>query len=54
VYLYPPDENSLSSGIDSFVKYSAARAFDASPHVTYDPLIACIYVVLIDDDINTT
>jgi len=53
VYLYPPDENSLSSGIDSFVKYSAARAFDASPHVTYDPLIACIYVVLIDDDIQT-
>jgi len=53
VYLYPPDENQLSSGIDSFVKYSAAQAFDASPHITYDPLIACIYVVLIADDVQT-
>ena len=53
VYVYPPDKNSLSSGIDSFVKYSASRAFDASSHVTYDPLIACIYVVLIADDIQT-
>jgi len=53
VYLYPPDENHLSSGIDSFVKYSAVHAFDASPHITYDPLIACVYVVLIADDIQT-
>lgn len=52
MYIYPPDENSLSSGIDSFIKYSAVHAFDASPHVTYDPLIACIYVVLIADDIQ--
>jgi len=53
VYIYPPDENSLSYGVDSFVKYSVAHAFDASPHVTYDPLIACIYVVLVADDIQT-
>ena len=53
VYFYPADENRLSSGIDSFVKYSAAQAFDASPHITYDPLVACIYVVLIADDIQT-
>jgi len=53
VYVYPPDENRISSGIDSFIKYSAVQAFGASPHVTYDPLIACIYVVLIADDIQT-
>jgi len=53
VYIYPPDENRLSSGIDSFVKYSAVQAFDSSPHVTHDPVIACIYVVLIADDIQT-
>jgi len=51
--MYPPDENRLSSGIDSFVKYSAVQAFDSSPHITYDPFIACIYVVLIADDIQT-
>ena len=53
VYLYRPDENRLSSRIDTFVKYSAVRAFDSSPHITYDPLTACIYVTLIADDIQT-
>ena len=53
MYVYPPDGNSLSSGIDSFVKYSVAHAFDASPHVTYDPAVACVYVVLVADDIQT-
>jgi len=53
VYLYPPDENRLSSGVDSFLKYSATQALDTSPHFTSDPLIACIYVVLIADDIQT-
>ena len=53
VYIYPPDENRLSSGIDSFVKYSAVQAFDASPHITSDPLIACMYVVLIANDVQT-
>jgi len=51
--MYSPDENKLSSGIDSFLKYSTVQAFDASPHITSDPLIACIYVVLIADDIQT-
>jgi len=51
--MYPPDKNRLSSGIDSFVKYSVVQAFDSSPHITYDPLIACIYVVLVADDIQT-
>jgi len=53
VYVYPPDKNRLSSGIDSFSRYSAVQAFDASPHITDDPLIACIYVVLIANDIQT-
>jgi len=53
VYLYPPDEYRLSSRIDSFVKYSVVQAFDSSPHVTHDPLVACIYVVLIADDIQS-
>jgi len=52
VFLYPPDDSSLSSSIDSFVKYSAVHAFNASPHITYDPLVACVYVVLIGDDIQ--
>lgn len=29
------------------------QAFDSSPHITRDPLIACVFVVLIADDVQT-
>lgn len=47
VYVYSPDEHSVSDGLETFVKYSMTRGFDSSPHVTYDPYIACLYVVVI-------
>jgi alpha-1,4-N-acetylglucosaminyltransferase EXTL3 len=51
VYVYPPEETSLSSGLDSFVKYSTMHALDSSPHVTFDPHIACLYVVLVSEKV---
>lgn len=50
VYLYNPEEFHFSSTpLDAFIKSSVTQALDASPYMTYDPSIACLYVVLIGD-----
>lgn len=49
VYVYNPDEFPVSNGLEAFIKYSVTRGFDTSPHVTYDPYIACLYVVILSD-----
>jgi hypothetical protein len=50
VYLYNPEEYAFSSvPLDAFIKVSVTQALDASPYLTYDPSIACVYLVLIGD-----
>ena len=39
--------------LDSFIRDSVNHGFDMSPHLTFDPHIACIYVVLIGDLSNS-
>ena len=50
VYLYSSDDYQLTSTpLDSFIKLSVMHAFDSSPHLTLDPNIACVYIVLLGD-----
>lgn len=50
VYFYNPEESHLTvASILPFVQDSIARAIGANPHVTYDPHVACIFVVLIGE-----
>ena len=50
VYFYDPEDYPLSpSHLDSFIKFSTSHALNSSPHMTFDPHIACIYVVLIGE-----
>ena len=51
VYFYTPEQFALPQGIklDSFIRDSVNHAFGYSPHLTYDPQTACVYVVLIGD-----
>ena len=53
VYVYRPDDFPVFRDMEPFVKYSLMRGFDSSPHVTYDLSIACLYIVLVNDDIIT-
>lgn len=54
VYLYNPDDLAFSDLIEPDVKYSLTRGFDTSPHITYDPSIACLYVVIVGDVVVST
>ena len=50
VYLYDPVDYQFStSDIENFVKNSVSHSLNASPHFTFDPLSACIYIVLLGD-----
>ncbi len=50
VYFYDPVDHVFTAAeLDSFVKASVTHALNASPHFTFDPLGACIYVVLLGD-----
>lgn len=50
VYLYEPGDNLVTPfQLDQFLKYSVTHAVNTSPHMTYDALIACIYIVLIGE-----
>uniref|UniRef100_T1J3I4 glucuronosyl-galactosyl-proteoglycan 4-alpha-N-acetylglucosaminyltransferase n=1 Tax=Strigamia maritima TaxID=126957 RepID=T1J3I4_STRMM len=50
VYFYNPEEHRVSqSVINSFVLDSISRAINSNPHVTYDPHIACVFIVLIGE-----
>ena len=50
VYIYDPNDPAYSSWqLEMFIKLSVAHAFEASPHRTYDPHSACVYVVLVGD-----
>ena len=50
VYIYDPvDYQSSTSDIENFVKNSVSHALNASPHFTFDPLSACIFIVLLGD-----
>ena len=51
VYLYSPELFILPSGVklNTFVRDSVNHAFGYSPHLTFDPHTACVYVVLIGD-----
>lgn len=59
VYFYNAGEHSLTnSDIDAFIKSSVTQALHASPHVTFDPHIACVYILLVGDsnvaNVNST
>ncbi|ELT98834.1 hypothetical protein CAPTEDRAFT_226944 [Capitella teleta] len=50
VFLYNPEEyNFADVPLDSFIKSSVTQALNASPYLTYEPSIACVYLVLIGD-----
>jgi len=51
VYVYPLEETQLSIGMDAFIKHSLVHALDSSPHLTLDPHIACLYIVLISEEV---
>ena len=47
VYLYSTENNLFH--LDPFIKSSVNYALNSSPHMTFDPHIACLYVVLMGD-----
>ncbi|XP_072038914.1 LOW QUALITY PROTEIN: exostosin-like 3 [Amphiura filiformis] len=50
VYVYNTQEASLTSAkIDSFVRTSVLSVLSTNPYVTFDPNIACVYLVIIGD-----
>lgn len=51
VYVYPFEDSYLSVGADVFIKESVKYAFNASPYITQNPETACIYVVIINDNV---
>ena len=50
VYFYNPDDYSLTvSQLERFIKVSVTFGFDSTFYSTYDPHIACIFVVLVGE-----
>ncbi|CAH1773647.1 unnamed protein product [Owenia fusiformis] len=50
VYFYSPLDYTLTkTPLHPFIKSSVMNAFNSNPHSTFDPHIACIYVILIGD-----
>ncbi|XP_038051688.1 exostosin-like 3 [Patiria miniata] len=50
VYIYASEDVTLSKQpLDAFVRTSVANVMTTNPHVTFDPNIACVYLVLIGD-----
>ena len=50
VYVYDTHEVSLSSTkLDIFVRTSVLSVLSTSPYVTFDPNIACVYLVIVGD-----
>ena len=52
VYFYSPEDYSLTDArLEPFVKLSVVHALNASPHVTFDPHMACLYIVVVGDTV---
>ncbi|XP_071804168.1 exostosin-like 3 [Asterias amurensis] len=50
VYIYAMEDVVLSKRpVDYFIRSSVANVMTTNPHVTFDPNIACVYLVLIGD-----
>lgn len=50
VYVYNTQEVTLTKAkIDSFVRTSVASVLSTNPYVTFDPNIACVYLVIVGD-----
>ena len=50
VYIYATEDVVLSKRpLDYFIRTSIANVMTTNPHVTFDPNIACVYLVLIGD-----
>lgn len=50
VYFYDPVEQQFATAdIETFVRGSVVRALNSSPHFSFDPLSACVYIVLLGD-----
>lgn len=50
VYFYHPDDYRLSwNQLDRFIKISVTEALNMNVHITFDPTIACVYVVLVGE-----
>lgn len=50
MYFYDPEDLPMTpSAMDTFVKFSVTHTLNTSPHMTYDPHIACVYIVLVGD-----
>jgi len=54
VYVYPFEASQLSDGLDDFIKDSIKHAFHVSPYVTHDSNAACIYIVVVSENVMHT
>ena len=53
VYFYSPEDYTLTDvRMEPFIKLSVVHALNASPHVTFDPHMACLYVVVVGDTVG--